>query len=51
MLIAATGVRLAPVLRPAANQRAPTITPIAPEKLYSIAGARPKRQLEPESTL
>jgi hypothetical protein len=49
MLIAATGVTLALVLWPATNQRAPTITPTRLVQLYSMAGARPERQAEPDS--
>lgn len=40
MLMAATGVAVAPTLRPAAAILAPAITPILALQLYSIAGAR-----------
>lgn len=40
MLMAATGVTVAVVLRPAEAIRAPAITPILAFQLYSIAGAR-----------
>src|SRR3954471_16350855 len=47
MLIAITGVMVALVLLPAANQRAPAITPMRLLKLYSTAGATPKRHADP----
>ena len=47
-LIAAIGVIVAFVLRPAAYVRAPTITPTVLLQLYSIAGARPNRQADPK---
>jgi len=51
MLIAATGVIEAVALRPATNQRAPTITPTCAFQLNSTAGATPRRRLEPLSWL